>query len=420
MAGFDGPKWDGLLKWSLSHADGTQSSRQLSEEDRKWFMEAMQAQTVDVVKRMKEITTIMQMPQEVLEAQGVTVEDLEGILEELQEHVESIDMANDLHAIGGLVPLLGYLKNPHASVRARAAEVVTTIVQNNPRSQQLVMEANGLESLLSNFMTDSDITVRTKALGAISSLIRHNKPAVAAFRLANGYSALRDALTTDDVRFQRKALYMMQYLLQENTADCHVATELGFPRLFTHLASSEDADVRQAALQSLLELARAGKAEAAGLTDEEGKLKQVLKGRISDIHQMSPDDLGAAKEERLLVDSLWQVCYNEPSSLRSNGLLVLPGEDELPPDVASKHFEPPLRAWAAPRPSATGSGAGKKESPVLLLGAGAANEVPVAGPIEDMADDRNRDLENTVENRNVNSLGNPNGGDTVIRDGNSS
>lgn len=74
----------------------------------------------------------------------------------------------DLHSIGGLVPLLGYLKNSHASVRAKAADVVTTIVQNNPCSQQLVMEVSGLEPLLSNFTSDPDVTVRTKALGAIS------------------------------------------------------------------------------------------------------------------------------------------------------------------------------------------------------------------------------------------------------------
>lgn len=41
-------------------------------------MEAMQSQSVDVVKRMKEITLVMQTPQQVLEAQGVTVSDLEG------------------------------------------------------------------------------------------------------------------------------------------------------------------------------------------------------------------------------------------------------------------------------------------------------------------------------------------------------
>jgi hypothetical protein len=32
----------------------------------------------------------------------------------------------------------------------------------------MVMEANGFEPLLSNFTSDPDVTVRTKALGAIS------------------------------------------------------------------------------------------------------------------------------------------------------------------------------------------------------------------------------------------------------------
>lgn len=50
----------------------------ISEEDRKWFMEAMQAQAVDVIKRMKEITLVMKTPEHVLEAQGVTTADLEG------------------------------------------------------------------------------------------------------------------------------------------------------------------------------------------------------------------------------------------------------------------------------------------------------------------------------------------------------
>ncbi|GLT79182.1 hypothetical protein SLA2020_506790 [Shorea laevis] len=372
----DGPNWEGLLKWSLSHADGTGSTRTLSEEDRKWFMEAMQSQTVDVIRRMKEITLVMQTPEQVLEAQGVTPADIEDMLDELQEHVESIDMANDLHSIGGLVPLLSYLKNPHANIRAKAADVVTTIVQNNPRSQQLVMEANGLEPLLSNFTSDPDVTVRTKALGAISSLIRHNKPCITAFRLANGYAALRDALGSESVRFQRKALNLIHYLLHENSSDCTVVAELGFPRILMHLASSEDADVREAALRGLLELAQEkNKADGASsrVGEEDEKMKQLLEERISGISLMSAEDLGAAREERLLVDSLWSTCYNEPSSLREKELLVLPGEDAPPPDVASKHFEPPLRAWAANRPDGTNPST-KKQEPPLLLGPGGPAE----------------------------------------------
>lgn len=365
----DGPDWDGLLKWSLAHSDGTRPPRNLSEEERKWFMEAMQAQSVDVVKRMKEITLVMQTPEQVLEAQGVTSADIEDMLDELQEHVESIDMANDLHSIGGLVPLLGYLKNSHSGIRAKAAEVITTIVQNNPRSQQLVMEANGFEPLLSNFTSDPDITVRTKALGAIASLIRHNKPGIAAFRLANGYAALRDALGSESVRFQRKALNLIHYLLHENSSDCNVVSELGFPRIMMHLASSDDSEVREAALRGLLELAQDKTSGGSdGLGEEDEKLKQLLQKRIKGISLMSPEDLGAAREERHLVDSLWNACYNEPSSLRGEGLVVLPGDDAPPPDVASKHFEPPLRAWAANQEANRAPGTEKKEAAPLLLG----------------------------------------------------
>ncbi|XP_038883880.1 uncharacterized protein LOC120074732 [Benincasa hispida] len=390
----DGPNWDGLLKWSLAHSDGTRPNRNLSEEDRRWFMEAMQAQSVDVVQRMKEITQVMQTPEQVLEAQGVNSEDIEDMLDELQEHVESIDMANDLHSIGGLHPLLGYLKNPHANIRAKAAEVVTTIVQNNPRSQQLVMELNGLESLLMNFTSDPDVTARTKALGAISSLIRYNKPGIAAFRLANGYAGLRDALGSESVRFQRKALNLVHYLLHENTSDCHIVNELGFPRIMLHLASSDDAEVREAALRGLLELAKDKTGEnGGGLGEDDDKLKQVLEERIKGISLLSPEDLGAAREERQLVDSLWNTCYKEPSSLREKGLLVLPGEDAPPPDVASKHFEPPLRAWSGRPPADTSPKTEKKETP-LLLGLGSA---PAPAPAPEARDVTSSSTSNTKE-----------------------
>ncbi|WVZ17906.1 hypothetical protein V8G54_010888 [Vigna mungo] len=272
----------------------------------------------------------------------------------------------DLHSIGGLVPLLGYLKNSNANIRAKAADVVTTIVQNNPKSQQLVMEANGFEPLIYNFSSDPDVTVRTKALGAISSLIRHNKSGITAFRLANGYAALKDALTSENVRFQRKALNLIHYLLHENNSDCNIVNELGFPRMFMHLASSEDSDVREAALRSLLELAHNTKDRSV---EDSEKMKQLLQERINNISLMSAEDLGVVREERQLVDSLWSSCFNEPSSLREKGLLVLPGEDNPPPDVASKYFESPLRSSTVNPSSNNVSKKEKRETP-LLLGSG--------------------------------------------------
>lgn len=136
-----------------------------------------------------------------------------------------------------------------------------------------------------------------------------------------------------------------------------------------HLASSEDVDVREAALRGLLELARDTKNSSPkdDSAEDNEKMKQLLQERINSISLMSAEDLGAVQEERQLVDSLWSTFFNEPSSLREKGLLVLPGEDAPPPDVASKHFEPPLRSWAAGNPhSKTDSNNEKKEAPLLL------------------------------------------------------
>jgi hsp70-interacting protein len=61
----------------------------LSEDDRKWFMEAMQAQSVDVIKLMKQIALVMQTPEQVLEAQGVTSADIEGSLSQKTSSTDS-------------------------------------------------------------------------------------------------------------------------------------------------------------------------------------------------------------------------------------------------------------------------------------------------------------------------------------------
>ncbi|GJN08317.1 hypothetical protein PR202_ga26223 [Eleusine coracana subsp. coracana] len=342
MAG-DRLSWAGLLKWSLSYVDGAGPSRAISEDERRWLAEAVERHMMmDVVSRMREIALLMNTPPAVLEAQGITHDDIEDLLSELQVHVESIDMANDLHSVGGLVPVIKYLRNSNARIRAKAADVVTTVVQNNPTSQQLVMEASGFEPLLSNFRTDPDLTARIKALGALSSLIRNNKPGVAAFRLANGYAGLRDALISESARFQRKALSLTNYLLSESHSDCSVFAQLGFPHLMMRLASSNDSGVREAALGGLLELARDTTLGNRSLLADHERLRRLLRGRIESIRSMTPEDLDAAREERQLVDSLWLACYDEPSMLRNEGLLVLPGEEsfEQPPDVAGRFFEP--------------------------------------------------------------------------------
>lgn len=65
----------------------------------------------------------------------------------------------DLTHIGGLPTLLSLLESQYAPVRASAAEVVATCVQNNPPVQQYFLEGAALPKLLT-LMEDSDPTCR--------------------------------------------------------------------------------------------------------------------------------------------------------------------------------------------------------------------------------------------------------------------
>jgi hsp70-interacting protein len=112
-----------------------------------------------------------------------------------------------LHSVGGLVPVIRYLRNSNARIQAKAADVVTTVVQNNPTRQQLVIEASALscKQLVIDANTNTYFLscMFDNVLISCSALIRNNKPGVAPFSLANGYAGLRDELNSESARFQR-------------------------------------------------------------------------------------------------------------------------------------------------------------------------------------------------------------------------
>ena len=112
----------------------------------------------------------------------------------------------------------------------------------------------------------------------------------------------------------RKALQVMQYLLQENPKDHNVATQQGFVGSLTSLAKSPDPDVRQGALQALVEIVR--NQDKSRNSDDTTQLKDVVRRRVEEIKGMNQEDLAAVKEERQLVGLLWLLLFKEPSELR--------------------------------------------------------------------------------------------------------
>ena len=86
--------YTGLFEWSIKNQDTNKTSdahqpRQVSEEDRIWFQEAMEAHTEDIYKRLRGIKDALESKADVPE----DVDEKLRLLDDLTEIVESIDYA---------------------------------------------------------------------------------------------------------------------------------------------------------------------------------------------------------------------------------------------------------------------------------------------------------------------------------------
>ncbi len=81
--------------------------------------------------------------------------------------MEDIDTACDLSKVGGLPPLLALMASPHAALRAGAAEVLATAVQNNPKAQERALAGGALAPVMELARSDSDATARLKGFLAL-------------------------------------------------------------------------------------------------------------------------------------------------------------------------------------------------------------------------------------------------------------
>ena len=222
----------------------------------------------------------------------------------MQEHCEDIDVACDLSKVGGLPPLLATLRDsPHPTLRALAAGLVATVVQNNPKAQAALLDAGALQAVLHSARHDPEVAVRSKALLAVSCLVRGCAPAVVAFRLGDGFGALRAALGEEGL--QKRALFLAHHFAGLSDPDLHAMVELGFVRGATAALGSADRGYREAGLRFLLELAHNVdfEAEPRALSDlRHPLLEERLRGREAAL--AGGEEGEAAEEERQLVGDL--------------------------------------------------------------------------------------------------------------------
>ena len=191
-----------------------------SDSDRKWLNEAVKdisSAYKNLVKRLKECLEIL-IASEL--DNSISVDDLEATLEEIASLCEDIDLACDLHKIGGFEVVLKFLRHTNLRLGYAAANVIAVVSQNNEYCQNVLLKAdNLLEILLEKTLThntDEEKNIATKSMYALSCLVRHNKTGIEKFISHNGFSYILRGIQSDVAKLRVKSMFLLSSLSKES------------------------------------------------------------------------------------------------------------------------------------------------------------------------------------------------------------
>ena len=198
--------WLGLLKWSLAHSDGTAPSlhTNMSDEDKAFLERVMRDFTRNEPERMKEIMLELVAFVDAAVASpsqaAANEERIAGLLEELQDIAEQIDMAQVFCKFGGLQCILGILEQDSLGfeVRSLSAGVLATLAQNNMQVQDMFYSQGVVPRLsvlaLSSLSSEGTKPFAAKVMHSLSCTIRNHPTAEEFFSLNHGKKLFTSAL----------------------------------------------------------------------------------------------------------------------------------------------------------------------------------------------------------------------------------
>ncbi|KAJ3781195.1 nucleotide exchange factor Fes1-domain-containing protein [Lentinula aff. detonsa] len=218
-----------LLRWGIENSTPqTQTQTQIQPKP-------LDPSIIDIIlgksdaERMKDALAIA------VSVDKVDVDDRVNALDDLEMLVEQIDNANNLEKLNMWEPLHGLLTPTTPTpdferIRTHAIWVIGTAVQNNPAAQDAYLKLNPIP-LLTSFLapppkSTTSKETRSKAIYALSGLLKHNAPALKQLDvqsvngdgIEDGWDRLRQALQHAEITIRRKTVFLFNNLLTPNEA----------------------------------------------------------------------------------------------------------------------------------------------------------------------------------------------------------
>ncbi|KAK6160514.1 hypothetical protein DH2020_003895 [Rehmannia glutinosa] len=289
---------EGMLQWAVGHSD-PEKLKEASLGIQRLSTEELKQRQMEIRELMEKLKTpsdakLMKIAIDDLNNLSLPLEDRHRALQELLILAEPIDNANDLHKLGGLTAVIRELSNPIPEIRTISAWILGKASQNNPFVQKQILELGTLAKLIE--MARSDFSEEaTKALYAVSALIRNNIEGQELFYMEAGDTMLQSILSNSaiDIRLLRKSVFLLADLV-ECQLDGRSNTELPFfsnhslLKSVVDLMTSEDLDIQEKALYAVKNLLLLRSIDAVVFKDvceldvALGRMRQQLEQLIRD------------------------------------------------------------------------------------------------------------------------------------------
>ncbi|XP_060086382.1 hsp70-binding protein 1-like [Ylistrum balloti] len=251
---------------------------EMSAERREWLESALNDMTSNPVNRMKEGLGKLNQPDNE-DDENLTDEKI-SVLEEMMEWCENIDLAIDFHKIGGYEVLKKQFDHSEPEIRWNALELLGILVQNNPYCQDAALKHELLPLVLHMVDNDSNATVRTKALFAISCLCRDVPDAQKVFVDNDGFSVVMRAMQSDVEKLKIKAAFMLSSLCNDKPEFKDIMCDIGMiDQLVGHL-QEEHSSFHEHIMSALLTIVRDNPRACTECQRHELNLLSTLNDRV--------------------------------------------------------------------------------------------------------------------------------------------
>jgi hsp70-interacting protein len=165
-----------LLKWSIENSDTTKNDPAAPAPTSDLTPELMAAlmggpSDADLMKASIEIITSTD--------KDISLDDKLIAFDNFEQLIENLDNANNIANLSLWTPLLEQLQHEEGEMRKMAAWCVGTAVQNNIKTQERLLAAGGVPTLVELATKEGEAEdVRRKAVYALSSACRNYQPAM--------------------------------------------------------------------------------------------------------------------------------------------------------------------------------------------------------------------------------------------------